>query len=859
MMANILTRTFYLFSLMLCSVFAMGQTLSGLITNAKNEPLPYVTIYCETAKIGANSNVDGNFKLKLPEGRHQLVFSSIDYKAKRQEVIIGAEPLEIKVVLEEQNYQLKEVEITTKNVDPAVYIMRKVIGAAPYYRRQVLKYNARVYVKGTGKVTHMPGFIKSAFEKSSKIEVGKAYVTESVNEISFSQPSTYREKVISLKSSMPFEEAPQPMTMVRGNIYNTSYTEVVSPLSPQAFSVYDFKLEGSFYENGREINKIKIIPKRKGSDVYEGYLYVVEKLWCLHSCVLVSNSNNGTASVKISFKQLPEEALVWLPVTYDIEFAGGFMGIKGSFRYLCAVSNYKVVLNPNIDHQWLMVAAKETLAETNKPVKLEVTKTKNQEKIEVLLSKQELSKREMLLLASRMKRESEKETKQLAMVNDSSELSIDSLATQKDSSFWLAARPIPLLQEEQASFEEKKLNEGKERKDSSGRKQNAAKTSFSEILFAGDSFPYKNGKRYFSLSSPLQVIHINTVEGIALEGQLSLGNTKDKRWRYIQSYRIPLFRAIPQTQGEFSYRFKPEKRGLLALKGGIWLKDYNAQGITPLIDAFQLIALGNNFSKWYMSEFVEAKVNYELANGLTALATANYAHRYGLENLDYFLQKEGERNYTNNKPFPGNALANHESYQLSAAFEYRPFQTFRMRNNVKQYLKNSWPLMKVKYSMGMDKQLQFQKIEALILHDVNPWHWVNVKYSLHAGKFLNAGRMFEPDRQYFMANQSFVYNGEAFPRFQDLTYYASSASDKFLAFNTQLQFKRLALKHLPYLNLTNWKEALYFNALQSDKQPLIYESGYRLSEILGILSLGVNYSFFNGYNSALSFSVQLKI
>jgi hypothetical protein len=69
----------------------------------------------------------------------------------------------------------------------------------------------------------------------------------------------------------------------------------------------------------------------------------------------------------------------------------------------------------------------------------------------------------------------------------------------------------------------------------------------------------------------------------------------------------------------------------------------------------------------------------------------------------------------------------------------------------------------------------------------------------------------------------------------------------------------LALKYLPYLNLTNWKEALYFNALQSDKQPLIYESGYRLSEILGILSLGVNYSFFNGYNSALSFSVQLKI
>lgn len=858
MMAAFLPRILFLYSLMLCSAFAGGQSLSGIITNGQNQPLPYVTIYCETAKIGANSNVDGSFKLKLPQGRHKLIFSSIDYKTKRLEVEIGSEPQELVIVLEEQNYQLKEVSVTTKSIDPAVYIMRKAIGAAPYYRRQVLKYNARVYVKGTAKVTHMPSLIKGAFEESSKIEVGKAYVTESINEISFSQPSTYREKVISLKSSMPFDEAPQPMTMVRGNIYNTSYTEVVSPLSPQAFSVYNFKLEGSFYEGGREINKIKIIPKRKGTDVYEGYLYVVEKLWCLHSCVLVSNSNNGTATVKISFKQLPEEALVWMPVTYDIEFAGGFMGIKGSFRYLCAVSNYKVVLNPNVDHQWLKVAAKEAIEnkEIAKPV---ATKTKNQEKIEALLSKQELSKREMLLLASRMKRESERETKQLAMVNDSSELSIDSLATQRDSSFWLAARPIPLLQEEQASFEDKKLNTNKDKKDSITKKHNSSKTSFSEILFSGDSFPYKNGKYYFSVSSPCKVIHVNTVEGLALEGQLSLGNTKDKRWRYTQSYRIPLFRAIPQTQAEFSYRFKPEKRGLLAIKGGIWLKDYNAQGITPLIDAFQLIALGNNFSKWYMSEFVETRVNYELVNGLSALASISYAHRYGLENLDYFLQREGERNYTNNKPFPGDALVNHESYQLSAALEYRPFQTFRMRNNTKQYLKNNWPLLKVKYSLGMDKQLQFQKVEAHILQDVNPWHWVNLKYSIHVGKFLNASRLFEPDRQYFMANQSFVYTGEAFPRFQDLTYYSSAASNQFLAFNTQLQFKRLLIKHLPYINLTNWKEAIYFNALQSDKQPLIYESGYRLSEILGILSLGVNYSFFNGYSSALSFRIQLKI
>ena len=365
----------FLYLILACWVNAQG--VKGVVTNAKGEPIPYVSIYAQTAKSGSNSNVDGSFLLNLSAGTYDINFSSIDYKPKFLRVVVSDKFLDLKVVLEEQSYQLNEVKVQVKDIDPAVYIMRKAIGAAPYYKRQILKYSAKIYIKGSGSIDYVPKMMKGMVEESTEMQVGKTYVTESFNEVAFFQPNTYREKVISMQSTMPFKEGPEPMRMVRGSIYNTDYTGVISPLSSQAFSVYNFYLEGSFYENGREVNKIRIEPKRKGSDLYTGFLYVIEKLWCLHSCVLNNVSNGVNSSVKITFKQLAEQPLVWLPNTYDLSFKGNFLGIKGGFRYLGAVSNYKVTLNPNLNHDWLQLATKEMLEVqiTQKPSQL---KSKNQ-------------------------------------------------------------------------------------------------------------------------------------------------------------------------------------------------------------------------------------------------------------------------------------------------------------------------------------------------------------------------------------------------------------------------------------------------------------------------------------------------
>ncbi|MDZ4667901.1 MAG: DUF5686 family protein [bacterium] len=887
----------------------MAQGIKGKITNAKGEPLPYVTIYSLTAKVGCNSNINGLYELKLPQGKQSVNFQSIDYKTLLVQTEIGENWQEKNLVLEEQTYELKEVQINSSKENPANFIMRKAIGAAPYYKRQVLKYSAKVYVKGTGKVDGIPRLFKGIL-KDAGITLGKAYVTESINELSFSQPSTYREKVISLQSTMPFKDAGvQPMRMARGSWYATNNYEVVSPLSPQAFSVYNFFLEGSFYENGREINKIRVEPKRKGTDLFKGTVYILEGLWCLHSLNLSRTELGMESTIKTSFKELPNYPYVWMPVTYDIKAVGDYLGIKGEFRYLASVSDYKVLLNTNIDHRWAQkqvgapqlagaaelatgqkgavgkkknaeqkgAVGKEKNVEQNGAIGLgksgkqnasldkekdaeqnvsagqekPMVKTKNQREIEALLAKQELRKTDMIKLAARMKRESEKEIQSMRSVNDSSEIVVDSLALKMDSVFWAQNRPVPLLLDEQKSINEMDTSLAV-KKDSLPRAKN--KLSVYELLVSGDSFPGK--QRYFAFKGPVYGLALNTVEGLNVEAKYSVGSSKHKPWRFTQSLRMPLERLRFQTVAELSYGFNPLAFGKAKLRGGSVITDFNSNGIDRFADAFHLLFLNTNYSKFYQQDFIEVAFERELMNGLQLQLGALYTNRYSIDNIARYQSKEGSKHISANRP---NNLSyvdqTQQSFQTNASFNYRFFQQYKFVRNKKIYLPNEWPSLSLNYRHGRTKNaLLFNKLSFGLNQNIHLLHWLNLQYQYTYSYFMFAStQMHFADYNQYAGNQSFFYMGAPFARYQQLPYYAYSNATSSQSMFVQLSFKKLLIRQLPYINLFDFNEQLYFNLLSTQSNmPNYFETGYRINNVLNRISLGVNFHFLNGkYNGNL--------
>ncbi len=103
-----------MFLTLLCPVAVWSQvTISGKVIDQNNEALPYVNIGIVNTYIGTISEVDGSFRIVIPENfrNRQITFSMVGYK--RQSIDISElSDTDSTVVLEEDVINLDEVVIS---------------------------------------------------------------------------------------------------------------------------------------------------------------------------------------------------------------------------------------------------------------------------------------------------------------------------------------------------------------------------------------------------------------------------------------------------------------------------------------------------------------------------------------------------------------------------------------------------------------------------------------------------------------------------------------------------------------------------------------------------------------------------
>jgi hypothetical protein len=98
--------------------------------------------------------------------------------------------------------------------------------------------------------------------------------------------------VISVNSPFPDQgDNISPMDIIKASFYQPVLADIaISPLSPQAFSYYKFKYMGATLQGNNTVNKIQVIPKMKSQQLFEGFIYIIEDLWCLHSVDLTNDN-----------------------------------------------------------------------------------------------------------------------------------------------------------------------------------------------------------------------------------------------------------------------------------------------------------------------------------------------------------------------------------------------------------------------------------------------------------------------------------------------------------------------------------------------------------------------------------------
>lgn len=88
---------------------AQKRTVSGIVTDSKNEPLIGVNVTIKNASTtGTITDIDGKYSLEIPSGNSVLVFSYIGYST--QEVKVSNQSV-VDIVLKDDMQALEEVVV----------------------------------------------------------------------------------------------------------------------------------------------------------------------------------------------------------------------------------------------------------------------------------------------------------------------------------------------------------------------------------------------------------------------------------------------------------------------------------------------------------------------------------------------------------------------------------------------------------------------------------------------------------------------------------------------------------------------------------------------------------------------------
>lgn len=860
-----------------------AQGIKGRIINGNGEPVSFASIYIPTLSTGTTTNLDGNYELKLAEGKYTILFQYLGYQTISKEVVIGKSFQRLDITLAAQNYVIPEIEVLASREDPAYYVMRKAIGMAPYYQKQVSKYSCKVYLKGTGIFEKIPFLLEKQMKKGGMKE-NEPFVMETLSKIDFELPDKVNQQVLAMRSSGQ-QNNTSPMGMITNNLYDADKYGVVSPVRKTALKMYDFKLEGVFQDQGRTINKIKVIPKSSGKNVFSGYIFIANDYWNIHSADLKLHIPMTDVNVRQVYAEVNKNS--WMPVSLDFDMHFSGLGLKMKYRYVASISDYQTTLNPSLDHSFLdkiksrQLEEQQFLAKLNEekqsavpPVK---PKSSHQKKIETLMQKEELTNRESIKLSRMLDKEIQRNSPPEPLEIKSS-IQVSQKQVNNDSAFWAQQRPIPLTINEKNSFLKKDsfLRKAQTPRYKDSVRDSRQKFKIKHLIF-GKSYNYSvdSIRRYENFTIPTLVdptaFSFNTVDGLRMELPFnyyksdSTGRTLLLRPHLAYSF----LRHKLDATFAYSQRIKGMNNCWITLAAGSTTDDYNRSMAMPsLTNELYTLFWEENYKKFYRRDYFQFNYSRELANGLTWSETAEYSDNRQLSNHSSFtIIDKKSKVYTPNLPvnptmLPGQ-LADHQTFVLRSQLDFTPRNRFRIQDHRKMYAGSKYPTFSLSlrsaYSsiLGSDSRYDLLRLgirQSLAYGFENHFSW-----QVNAGKFLNNDRLYFEDFQHFNTQYTQFGFSTMENSFRLLPYYQFSTGSQYLEAHANFRTYKLLLKQLPLVKNASFSEKLFVNYLTTPGIKNYVEAGYGINNLFLLLDAEVIAGFENGSFKSWGLKVSMNL
>ncbi len=757
--------TLLLFLLSFTTAFSQ---IKGKITDSKNQPLSFVSIYLDGTITGTTSNEDGYYELPVKKkGNYTVVFQFLGFKTLKKSIQLNESSYTLNATLEEERVTLSEVQINSKE-NPANAIIRSVIANKKKNENKIQQFTADFYSRGLYKIKNAPkkilgqkiGDLGGGLDSTRS---GIIYLSETVSKISHKKPNKFKEHIVASKVSgsdngVSFNRAED----VNFNLYKNTVeigNQIISPIANYAFGYYDYKLAGSFYDkSGHLINKIAILPKRKNDRVFSGFIYIVEDDWALYGTdIKVTGAQVNLPMVDaLHFKQnfnKVKENNAWIVISQTIDFKIGMFGININGRFSSAYSNYN--FNPTF--------TKETFGK------------------EIL--------------------------------------SFEKNATKKDSTYWNKLRPVPLTTEEVSDYKIKDsikvVRKSKKYLDSVDTKNN--KFSWDTPL-SGYTYSNTYKKSYLDISSPLGNLNFNTVQGWNSSIRVNYFKTLDEKGRWFNTgmnFNYGFSDKKLRPTAYFSYKWNNITRPILRFSGGVTTQQFNAKNpISNIHNTISSILFERNYKKIYEKTFANVSFSRELTNGIRFNTSLEYADRKPLVNTtNYSMRNIKDRTYSSNDPQnPANfspSFNQHQMWTFNAGASINfgtkylsyPDSKFTVYNNKYPSLYFGY----IKTFGSGDSKRHSDRIYGQLRQRFSLGNLGNTQYRINGGVFLEKKDIPFMDYAHFNGNKLSISPGSGnMNHFNLLDYYDYSTNDKYAQFHGEHNFKGFLLGKIPLINKLNF-------------------------------------------------------
>ncbi|HIP33030.1 MAG TPA: hypothetical protein EYG86_09725, partial [Crocinitomicaceae bacterium] len=322
-----LSYTFILFFFITIGNSLYGQHLvQGTISDENGIPIPSAKVFVKNSvELRTIADLNGHYEMMLYQGEYFLVVKASGYTIKEGYVTVKEKEERVDFSLTPIKIQdIDDMKVSAKKSNPGREIMLKVVERRDEISPWSYPHSVNGYTKATEKIKRKEekedSKKKKRKQKKEEIsdptgiddpfalrrEENKKLANDMVLlEVDFTKHFGGRNKIKEIRNAYELRGSKDNnlyyTTTVKSNfnffqnlihLDDLHQTPVSSPISIPGILSYKYRLEAQYEEDGRKINKIKIIPRNIATTTLEGYIYVIDSLWLIQKLELTMEKGN---------------------------------------------------------------------------------------------------------------------------------------------------------------------------------------------------------------------------------------------------------------------------------------------------------------------------------------------------------------------------------------------------------------------------------------------------------------------------------------------------------------------------------------------------------------------------------------